>query len=224
MTMTFAELQTKMQITKTTKQGVKYTFRNAEDIFTHFKTLNSGWELTVSDELVELIGRIFIKATATARIGDEQHQATRYAELDSVPVLNTKDYKTGEPKQVQQMQVPQWTGAVSSYAGKYALQGLFGIGEEDVDAIVTEDTQRKEQKNSQPTTFKTPKISNIQVETYKSDLNDIAKATNQNVEELTKWLTNTLKVKSLEDLRTEQIVSTDDLINKLKKRAGQKND
>ncbi|HES2291862.1 TPA: single-stranded DNA-binding protein, partial [Streptococcus pyogenes] len=70
----------------------------------------------------------------------------------------------------------------------------------------------------------TPKISNIQVETYKSDLSDIAKATNQNVEELTKWLTDTLKVKSLEDLRTEQIVSTDDLINKLKKRAGQKND
>ncbi|HER1113867.1 TPA: single-stranded DNA-binding protein, partial [Streptococcus pyogenes] len=61
-------------------------------------------------------------------------------------------------------------------------------------------------------------------ETYKSDLSDIAKATNQNVEELTKWLTDTLKVKSLEDLRTEQIVSTDDLINKLKKRAGQKND
>ncbi|EPZ42121.1 hypothetical protein HMPREF1228_1942, partial [Streptococcus pyogenes GA41345] len=60
--------------------------------------------------------------------------------------------------------------------------------------------------------------------TYKSDLSDIAKATNQNVKELTKWLTDTLKVKSLEDLRTEQIVSTDDLINKLKKRAGQKND
>ncbi|HGA0086250.1 TPA: ERF family protein [Streptococcus agalactiae] len=224
MSMTFAELQTKMQITKTTKQGVKYTFRNAEDIFTHFKTLNSGWELTVSDELVELIGRIFIKATATARLGDEQHQATRYAELDSVPVLNTKDYKTGEPKQIQQMQVPQWTGAVSSYAGKYALQGLFGIGEEDVDAIVTEDTQRKEQKTSRPTTSKTPKISNIQVETYKSDLNDIAKATNQNVEELTKWLTDSLKVGTLENLHTEHIVSADELINKLKKKAGLKND
>ncbi|HGO0311207.1 TPA: single-stranded DNA-binding protein, partial [Streptococcus pyogenes] len=79
-------------------------------------------------------------------------------------------------------------------------------------------------KTSKGTSFQTPKISNIQVETYKSDLSDIAKATNQNVKELTKWLTDTLKVKSLEDLRTEQIVSTDDLINKLKKRAGQKND
>ncbi|HGC8584087.1 TPA: single-stranded DNA-binding protein, partial [Streptococcus agalactiae] len=69
-----------------------------------------------------------------------------------------------------------------------------------------------------------PKISNIQVETYKSDLNDIAKATNQNVEELTKWLTDTLKVGTLENLHTEHIVSADELINKLKKKAGLKND
>ena len=31
------------------------------------------------------------------------------------------------------MQAPQWTGAVGSYARKYALQGLFAMGEEDVD-------------------------------------------------------------------------------------------
>ena len=48
--MSFAELQTKMQIGKTSKQGVKYTFRNAEDIFTHFKTLNSEYELFKEDE------------------------------------------------------------------------------------------------------------------------------------------------------------------------------
>ena len=133
MTMSFAELQAKMQIGKISKRGVKYSFRNAEDIFTHFKTLNSGWEINVSDDLVEVGGRIFVKATATAKKDDEVRSATRFSELDIVPILNTKDYETGELKQVQQMQVPQWTGAVSSYAGKYALQGLFGIGEEDVD-------------------------------------------------------------------------------------------
>ena len=61
MTMNFAELQTKMQVSKTSKKGVKYSFRNAEDIFTHFKTLNSGWEINVSDDLVEVGGRVFIK-------------------------------------------------------------------------------------------------------------------------------------------------------------------
>ena len=122
--MSFAELQAKMQIGKISKQGVKYSFRNAEDIFTHFKTLSSGWEINVSDDLVEVGGRIFIKATATATKGEEARCATRFSELDTVPILNTKDYNTGELKQVQQMQVPQWTGAVSSYAGKYALQVL----------------------------------------------------------------------------------------------------
>ena len=51
MSMSFSELQTKMQVGKISKQGVKYNFRNAEDIFTHFKTLNSGWEINVSDDL-----------------------------------------------------------------------------------------------------------------------------------------------------------------------------
>ena len=47
------------------------------------------------------------------------------------------------------MQVPQWTGAVSSYAGKYALQGLFGIGEEDVDGIAsTPQTDQSEKKTT----------------------------------------------------------------------------
>ena len=94
--MSFAELQAKMQIGKISKQGVKYSFRNAEDIFTHFKTLNSGWEINVSDDLVEVGGRIFVKATATATKDDEVRSATRFSELDTVPILNTKDYNTGD--------------------------------------------------------------------------------------------------------------------------------
>ncbi|HEP3307876.1 TPA: ERF family protein [Streptococcus pyogenes] len=125
----------------------------------------------------------------------------------------------------------QGAGSVITYAKRYALSAIFGItsdqdddGNEASKPNKTNQSQKPTNKTSKGTSFQTPKISNIQVETYKSDLSDIAKATNQNVKELTKWLTDTLKVKSLEDLRTEQIVSTDDLINKLKKRAGQKND
>ena len=58
----------------------------------------------MSDDLVEVGGRIFVKATATATKDDEVRCATRFSELDTVPILNTKDYKTGELKQVQQMQ------------------------------------------------------------------------------------------------------------------------
>lgn len=139
-TMTFAELQRKMQIEKSSKQGISYSFRNAEEIFTKFKKIGSDWSVVANDELFEMAGRIFVKATAKASKGDEVHESTAYAELDSVPV-----FKNGN----KQMQVPQWTGAVSSYARKYALQGLFGIGEEDVDSLSGEDTQSQKQQSKQ---------------------------------------------------------------------------
>ena len=204
--MSFAELQTKMQIGKMSKQGVKYTFRNAEDIFTHFKTLNSGWEINVSDDLVEVGGRIFIKATATAKKDDEVRSATRFSELDTVPILNTKDYKTGELKQVQQMQVPQWTGAVSSYAGKYALQGLFGIGEEDVDSLVDDIEKKKEAKT---------KIPKEVVKAYKDGIQSVIDRTGKNDGSIMRWFCQNLGVAKIEDITMEQISLADGLLKKL---------
>ena len=204
--MSFSELQTKMQVGKTSKQGVKYNFRNAEDIFTHFKTLNSGWEINVSDDLVEVGNRIFVKATATAKKDDEVRSATRFAELDTVPILNTKDYKTGELKQVQQMQVPQWTGAVSSYAGKYALQGLFGIGEEDVDSLVDEIEKKKEAKT---------KIPKEVVKAYKDGIQSVIDRTGKTDGSITRWFCEKLGVVKIEDITMEQISLADGLLKKL---------
>ena len=206
MAMNFAELQTKMQVSKTSKKGVRYSFRNAEDIFTHFKTLNSGWEINVSDDLVEVCGRVFIKATATATKDDEVRSATRFSELDTVPILNTKDYNTGELKQVQQMQVPQWTGAVSSYAGKYALQGLFGIGEEDVDSLVDEIEKKKEAKT---------KIPKEVVKAYKDGIQSVIDRTGKNDGSITRWFCENLGVVQIEDITMEQISRADELIKKM---------
>ena len=134
--LSFAELQTRMQISKKSKQGVKFTFRNAEDIETYFKTLKSGWYLNLTDRLLEVAGRLFVVATVTVSNGEETHSSEGLAELDTVPVMN--NYKGG---QSPQMAVPQWTGAVSSYARKYALQGLFAIGEEDVDSYTIDEEE-----------------------------------------------------------------------------------
>lgn len=207
MTMTFSELQTKMQVAKSKKQGINYTFRNAEEIFTHFKSLNSGWELTVSDELVELIGRIFIKATATVKKDDEIHQATRFAELDTVPV-----FKTGNA----QMQVPQWTGAVSSYAGKYALQGLFGIGEEDVDSLQVEN---KSVKKPQPQKTASPKIPPEIAKAYKDGIQQVIKLTGKNDGSIMKWFLTALNVTMIENITLNQTARADELLEQLLKGA-----
>lgn len=143
--LTFSELQRQMQLDKERKQGVSYAFRNAEQIYTKFKKIDSGWELEFKDDdIIERMGRLFYKAVAYVRKGDEVHQAPGYAELSEVPIINTKAGKT-----IQQMQVPQWTGLVSSYARKYALQGLFAIGEEDVDEYPVEENQEQGQANQQ---------------------------------------------------------------------------
>lgn len=143
--LTFAELQRQMQLAKKKTKDVKYAFRNAEDIYTTFKELKSDWSVIVTDELIELTGKIFVKATAVAYNDkrDEKYQSTAYAELSLVPVLNT------QKGQIKQMQEPQWTGAVSSYARKYALQGLFAIGEKDVDDYPVDEDQEQVQAAQQ---------------------------------------------------------------------------
>ncbi|HEL2457908.1 TPA: ERF family protein [Streptococcus suis] len=143
--LTFPELQQKMQLGKQKKQGVSYSFRNVEDITTKFKELDSGWVLKFEDcDPIELQGRLFYKSVAIASKGDETHRAPGYAELSEVPVIHTKKGTI-----IQQMQVPQWTGAVSSYARKYAVQGLFAIGEKDVDEYPVEENQEQGQSNQQ---------------------------------------------------------------------------
>ena len=145
--LTFPELQQKMQLEKKKSKDVKYAFRNAEDIYTTFKELKSDWSIIVTDELIELTGKIFIKATAVAINSEinEKYQSTAYAELSPVPVFNT------QKGQIKQMQDPQWTGAVSSYARKYALQGLFAIGEKDIDEYpVEENHEQPAQQTQQP--------------------------------------------------------------------------
>ncbi|HEL1905453.1 TPA: ERF family protein [Streptococcus suis] len=138
--LTFSEVQEKMQIAKSAKKGISYSFRTAEEINTKFKELKSGWVLNISYELYEIMGRLFVKAIATATKGDEVHSSTAYSEHDEVPV-----FKNGN----KQMEPPKWTGAVSSYAGKYALQGLFAIGEKDVDEYPVEENQEQGQSNQQ---------------------------------------------------------------------------
>ena len=126
----FNELQNKMNLKKQKGQAVNYTYRSAEQILEHFKAQDSEWEVILTDDISEIGGKLFIKSTAIARDADEKHEAIGFAELSDVPILKLK--AGGEKKQMTE---PQWTGAVSSYARKYALQGLFGIADVDVDEL-----------------------------------------------------------------------------------------
>ena len=144
--MTFTELQQKMQLEKKQERNAKYASRSAEDIYNTFKSLKSNWSVVVDYDLVVVMDKTYIKATATAFSKEKNVESVAFAELSPVPILKTRN---GDLKQMTE---PQWTGAVQSYAGKYALQSLFAIGDQDVDQFeVSEDSlQQNQPHNPQP--------------------------------------------------------------------------
>lgn len=91
-----------------------YKYRSCEDIFEAVKPLLKKEKLTLqtSDELVQVGDRYYIKATAILSDGNETITNTAYA--------REEETKKG-------MDGSQITGACSSYARKYALNGLFLI-------------------------------------------------------------------------------------------------
>ncbi|HGL7155095.1 TPA: ERF family protein [Streptococcus pneumoniae] len=206
--LTFPELQQKMQLEKKKSKDVKYAFRNAEDIYTTFKELKSDWSVIVTDELIELVGKIFVKATAVAfnNERDERYQSTAYAEMSPVQVFST------QKGQIKQMQEPQWTGAVSSYARKYALQGLFAIGEKDIDEYPVEESQEQGQNNQQqkPNNQQAQGqnqvryIDNIQYQEINDLINDIAKIKGMPFDTLANYVLSE-KLKGLQDFHRVQV-------------------
>ena len=101
----------------------KYKYRSAEDIIEAAKPICHKYDcsFTISDEVVLIGDRIYVKATATLHKNDGDYIATTgYAREEEV--------KKG-------MDSAQITGAASSYARKYALNGLFAIDDtKDADA------------------------------------------------------------------------------------------
>jgi hypothetical protein len=104
-----------------------YNYRSAEDIIEAVKPIahKYGYYLIISDEIVEVGGRIYVKATARLQPNEAGniYSATGWA--------REEETKKG-------MDGAQITGAASSYARKYALNGLLAIDDtKDADATNT---------------------------------------------------------------------------------------
>lgn len=92
----------------------KYKYRSCEDILEAVKPIckKHGVTLTLSDDIVQIGDRYYIRATAAVTDGTEEKSVTAFAR-------EPEDKKGQDPSQI--------TGTASSYARKYALNGLFCI-------------------------------------------------------------------------------------------------
>lgn len=107
-----------------------YAYRSCEDILEAVKPLLQKYEaaLTIGDEIIAVADRIYVKATATLKGKDGEVSVSAYAR---------------EPASKKGSDESQITGAASSYARKYALNGLFAIDDaKDADATNTHEDAR----------------------------------------------------------------------------------
>ena len=107
----------------------KYKYRSAEQILESLKPLlqKHELELVLSDDIVQVGSKLFLKATAALRSGTKVIEVNGFAELG--------DHKG--------MSSEQCTGTASSYARKYALNGLFLIDETESDPDSKDNSQPK---------------------------------------------------------------------------------
>lgn len=141
-----------------------FNYRSAEDILEAVKPLNAeqGLLLTITDEIKEVGGRVYVVATATVSDGTDELKVSAFAR---------------EPENKKGMDESQITGATSSYARKYALNGLYAIDDnKDADtdehkqqqenAPKKQQAQKQQQQKQQPTKEPTEKELHELVEKY----------------------------------------------------------
>lgn len=123
----------KIQTTLVAKKGQynsfgKYNYRNTEDILEALKPLLEKHEcvLTISDDVVLVGDRFYIKATVLIESKDG--------------IAKSASAFAREPLTKKGMDDSQVTGTASSYARKYALNGLFAIDDTKDDDTINKRT------------------------------------------------------------------------------------
>ena len=154
----------------------KYNYRSCEDILEGVKPLlaKHGLVLTIQDS-IDLIGdRFYVKATATITDGKEELSTSAYAR---------------ESLDKKGMDASQVTGATSSYARKYALNGLLAI--DDTKDADTMDNSKKPVQQTQETVYNWQTLKARAVQGGISE------------EELVHYVTETFKVSKPSELKQE---------------------
>ena len=170
----------------------KYAYRSCEDILEALKPILADEQcaIVLSDEVRQIGERYYI--VATAKLYD--HEGNVVAQNTALAREETE--KKG-------MDGSQITGASSSYARKYALNGLFGIddnkdsdttntGEDNPKTYKKDNKQQNKAQNKQSASARKVVFDQIRTEITKAGLSE-------------EWVCNAYKISKLEDLKSEQI-------------------
>lgn len=119
-----------------------YNYRSCEDILEAVKPLLNGCTLTLEDEVVNVGTKNYVRAVALFTDGKTNISTTAYAR---------------EAEDKKGMDDAQITGAASSYARKYALNGLFAI-DDTKDSDTMDNTEKQAASPAKPAQIDTQTI------------------------------------------------------------------
>lgn len=144
--MILQEIQHKLKAPKNQRNNFGgYNYRSCEDILEALKPVLAEYNAAiVLSDSVELVGnRVYVKATATLKTQEGDISVTAFAR---------------EAETRKGMDESQITGSASSYARKYALNGLFGIDDtKDADTMDNREQAPKQAKKNKKAAFIDPK-------------------------------------------------------------------
>lgn len=189
----FIEVQRHIKVSKSKYNAfAKFHFRNVEDIYEAWKKLDVPLALKLSDEILLLAGRLVMESTA--EIKDKFGVVVEFARAHAI---------IGEGK--AGMSTEQATGSASSYARKYALNGLLLLDDsKDVDAA--DAVRRKGSKT------KSPVESALDDEAKKIKIKELQDAIRGNKEKLAK-ATKALDGRSLLKLTLNEVTEILNIVN-----------
>lgn len=170
-----------------------YSYRNCEDILEALKPIlkETGTVITLSDEIQLLGNRYYVKATATLTDVDSKEN-----------VSNTAFAREDEAR--KKMDGSQLTGSASSYARKYALNGLLAIDDtRDSDYLNNSTQSLSEPQRGTQNNNNIPQNGNT--EKYRTEIANILKAKEIPFRVFTDWLQNNLNTGNLDGLNISQL-------------------
>ncbi|MDT2675233.1 ERF family protein [Enterococcus dongliensis] len=182
----------------------KYNYRSAEDILEAVKPLANKYGLVpmLTDEIVQVGDRYYVKAKAVITDGINTEKASGFAR---------------EPESKKGMDESQITGTASSYARKYAMNGLYQIDD-------TKDADTDEYKQ-QVDSAKPKKITKTQAKALQTRVDKLAELVSSKTEkhitgvQMAEKITDTkfLQVIPLAELDTEQFLTATRYADELEK-------
>lgn len=197
------EVQQELKVPKNQRNTFgNYNYRSAEDILEALKPILAKYEATASLSYKIIVTEnlwTYVEATAT------------FVDIETGEYTCTTGYAR-EAETKKGMDPSQITGSASSYAGKYALNGMFLIDDtKDADT----DEHHRQTAGTEPKAFTKDDVTALRL-----DLVKVATATKKDVNELEAWVAQQIGVDNFDSINQLSFAKANALVKQMVIKAG----